>query len=628
MSHLTIISNTAMKLHLLLRPLLLISFIICYFNLSAQQNKITVKSPDQNVVATVFTANGSLQYAVQYRGQPVLEPSRMGLFIDSTAYAGSGKLVSSKSKLIQERFAWRGNHSTAQHYATAATIHTNRTSTVNQLVIEMQVFNNGVAFRYLMPYRRGATLNHELTTFAVPEQAQVWWQGDVQNYEGEYKQNKPAEIKTGQAIGLPLTMVLPHQQCYAAIVEADVNHYAGMHLEATGSNAFHASLDGKVKLTGNIKTPWRIITIGRDLDALVNNDIIASLSPKPDPALFPKGFNTDWIKPGKSVWSWMTDNRSVTPENMRRFSDLASQCGIPYNLVDDGWGRWQQPGKDKWQMMRDLVDYSAAKKVKIWVWAAYPDNNGIPGLKDSVYMMDFFRKCHETGIVGVKIDFMSSETQAMMDFYNRASREAAKLQLMIDFHGAGKPSGQSRTWPNELSREAVRGLEYSDGTDYPTHNTIIPFTRYLAGHGDYTPLSMDKFVSSTTLAHQVATVVTFTSPFLCLGVDPAKLLKSEALPFVQAIPSVWDETRVLPASAIGEVCVMARRSGTTWFLAVLNNKQTRTLSIPLSFLNKANYSCKVIGNITAANSKTVNSKDKFTVNLTSGDGLVAIFRPR
>ncbi|MBS7566858.1 glycoside hydrolase family 97 catalytic domain-containing protein [Mucilaginibacter sp. Bleaf8] len=576
-------------------------------------------------------SKGVLQYKVLNKGQTVIEPSRMGLLVDSVEYGRSGALFPSKITNIQKRFAWRGVHNVASYHATSATVKVGGKYAGNDWTIDVQVFDEGVAFRYIIPHRGTATVTRELTSFTVPGQSEAWWQGDIQNYEGEYTKSKPSAIKKGQPVGLPFTLVLPQKQGYAAIAEADVNNYAGMHLQATGSNTFQTTLDGDVTLTGNMKTPWRIISIGQDLNALVNNDMIAALSPKPDPALFPKGFDTEWIKPGKSVWSWMTANRAVTPENMRKFSDMAARCDIPYNLVDDGWGKWREPGKDEWQILKELVDYSAAKNVKIWVWAAYPDNNGIRGLKDSVYLLSFFKKCRETGVAGVKIDFMSSESQSMVEFYNRASREAALQQLMIDFHGASKPSGQSRTWPNELSREAVRGLEYSDDTDWPTHNTIIPFTRYLAGHGDYTPLSTAKFVSSTTLAHQVATMITFTSPFLCLGVDPGDLLKSEALPFVRTIPSVWDKTVVLPPSAIGEVCVMARRSGTKWFLAVLNNKQAKKISVPLSFLGTKSFSCQPLGDkvITSRISgKAISGKSNIAIALNSGDGFVAVFERR
>lgn len=612
-----------------IRSLLLAGIILICNSAQAQVNRFTIKSPDKKIAATLIRNNGTLQYQVLYNGKTVIAPSPLGLVINHKEISGSKALYPSKVIVINNSFPWRGVRSVAHHHATSTSIRVAADKIGEGFTMDVQVFNDGVAFRYRVPSKGWSKIARELTGFSVPQNSTAWWQGDIHNYEGEYKASKPASIKSGQTIGMPVTLELPGIG-YAAITEANVNNFAGMHLVADGSSILHTALDGDVTLNGDVVTPWRVIIIGPDLNTLVNSDIIASLSPKADPKIFPKGFATEWIKPGKSVWSWMTATRAVTPENMRKFSDLASQCGIPYNLVDDGWGKWHEDGKDSWQVLKDLVDYSAKKHVRIWVWAAYPDNNGLPGLRDSAYMKSFLKKCHETGVAGVKIDFMSSESQELVAFYEHASREAAKLKLMIDFHGAGKPSGQSRTWPNELTREAVRGLEYSEDTDWPTHNTIIPFTRYLAGHGDYTPLSTAKFVSSTTLAHQVATMVTFTSPFLCLGVDPAELLKSEALPFVKSIPSIWDETVVLPQSAIGKMSVIARRSGTKWILAILNNKDARSISVRLSFLGTKSYTCKLLGDgklVNKANGNKATGKDSFAVSLTSGDGLVAIFEP-
>ncbi|MGH2624886.1 MAG: glycoside hydrolase family 97 catalytic domain-containing protein, partial [Sphingobacterium sp.] len=335
-------------------------------------------------------------------------------------------------------------------------------------------------------------------------------------------------------------------------------------------------------------TAWRIIEFGKDLNALVNNDLISAVSRPYNKELFPDGLQTDWIKPGKSVWSWLSGNRSVTLDNMKQFVDQASELGIPYNLVDEGWGKWQVAGKTKWDLIRELVDYARPKNVGIWVWKAYPDRNGIPGLKEATAREAFFKECHEAGVVGVKIDFFDGESQEIIRFYEDALKDAAKYHILVDFHGADKPIGLDRTYPNELSREAIRGLE--NQTDWPGHNTTLPFTRYLAGHGDYTPLSFRDIVKGTTLSHQVATVALFNSAFMCLAVNPATLLSSNVLPMVKSIPVSWDETIVLPQSKIGDLVVFARRKGKDWFLCVLNGQKTkRSLTVDLSFLKGKSY---------------------------------------
>jgi alpha-glucosidase len=589
---------------------------------------ITVKSPDSRLQFSMRIENHKATYSIKTDGKSVIESSEVGLAVSGVKYGEARRLSLGKKSVIKKAFAWRGVHRKAVHYANSAVVTVTAPTAKRNFNMEVQVFNDGVAFRYNIPSHSAGTVESELTEFVLPENTMSWWQDDLKNYEGRYRRTTLAAIKDNQAIGLPITFQVPDGS-YVAINEAGLEDFAGVHLVKTTATCFNAVLAGQVKQSGKILSPWRVIQVSNSLDKLVNSDIIASLSAPPDKKLFPQGFATPWIKPGKSVWSWMTPNRSVTPENMRKFTDLAAELGIPYNLVDDGWGKWKDGDKDHWQLMKELVSYSKSKNVNIWVWAAYPDNNGLKGLADSTYMADFFKRCKDIGIVGLKVDFMSSETQDMMAFYRRALKEAAKLKLMLDFHGVNKPTGLSRTWPNEMTREAVRGLEYEEGTDYAEHNTILPFTRYLAGPGDYTPLSFQPYVAKTTLAHQVATSVIFTSPLLVLGADPETLLKSASLDFVKQIPSVWDQTVVLPFSKIGEVAGFARRSGNTWYVAVMNNKEKRSISLPLSFLpaGKYNYSSLSDDSDKANKSgRSISASDKLDISLASGGGFIAVFK--
>jgi alpha-glucosidase len=589
---------------------------------------IAVKSPDRRLEFSMRIENHKATYSIKTDGKSVIESSEVGLALSGVKYGEARRLSLGKQTVIKKAFAWRGVHSKAVHYANSAVVTVTAPTAKRNFNIEVQVFNDGVAFRYNIPLHSAGSVESELTQFVLPENTISWWQDDLKNYEGRYRRTTLAAIKDNQVIGLPITFQVPDGS-YVAINEAGLEDFAGVHLVKTAANSFNAVLAGQVKQSGKILSPWRVIQVSNSLDKLVNSDIIASLSAPPDKKLFPQGFATSWIKPGKSVWSWMTQNRSVTPENMRKFTDLAAELGIPYNLVDDGWGKWKDGEKDHWQLMKELVTYSKSKNVNIWVWAAYPDNNGLKGLADSTYMADFFKRCKDIGIVGLKVDFMSSETQDMMAFYRRALKEAAKLKLMLDFHGVNKPTGLSRTWPNEMTREAVRGLEYEEGTDYAEHNTILPFTRYLAGPGDYTPLSFQPYVSKTTLAHQVATSVIFTSPLLVLGADPETLLKSASLDFVKQIPSVWDQTVVLPFSKIGEVAGFARRSGNTWFVAVMNNKEKRSVSLPLSFLPAGKYNYSLLSDDSDKANKSgrsISASDKLDISLASGGGFIAVFK--
>ncbi|MBC7720711.1 MAG: glycoside hydrolase family 97 catalytic domain-containing protein, partial [Pedobacter sp.] len=426
---------------------------------------------------------------------------------------------------------------------------------------------------------------------------------------------------------------LPNSKGFAAITEGGLTDFAGMSLIVNKSGVLQANLTGKTKKFGVIETPWRIIEIGKDLNTLVNCDIIANVSPSFDKKLFPQGYNTYWVKPGRSVWSWLAGRGGVTLENMKKFTDLAADLGFEYNLVDEGWGNWKDSinHKDSWSMMKELVDYSAAKGVKIWVWKAYPNRKGIPGIKDATQRKIFFQKCKDLGIVGMKVDFFDSEAQEIIQFYQAALKDAADYHLMLDFHGANKPTGEARTFPNEMSREAIRGME--NRPPWAASNTILPFTRYLAGHADYTPVHFGDRLGEVSWAHHIATAVIFTSPFLCMGADPQSIIDNPCKSMIQSIPPVWDETIVLPESKIGELVLYARRKGTTWFLAAISsNKSVTNISVNVgSFLKKGNYSLSVVKDDASKQANailetsTITAINNINITLNANGGFVGRF---
>lgn len=598
------------------------------YQLYAQIGQATISSPDGLITMKLSVKDQQLYYQVAYNHKPIIEPSVLWLTVNNKAESGVTALGAVKKTVINETYAWRGVHSKAVNHCIDAVIDIK--STGASFKLETRVFNNGVAFRYLLPSSGNSEINADNTSFTIPAGSTVWSQGDIGNYEGKYQQQTIEDVKNGEMVGPPLTIKLPNNAGYAAITEGGVTDFAGMSLKSIGNRTYKANLTGITHISGNIQTPWRIIEIGKDLNTLVNCDIIANVSPKPDKVLFPEGFATNWIKPGKSVWSWLAGNGGVTFENMKKYSKWAGELGIEYNLVDEGWSRWQEGDKDKWTLLKELVDYSNEQHVKVWVWKAYPNRNGVPGLKDPKARWEFFNQCKQAGVVGLKIDFFDTESQEILSFYQAALRDAAKLHLMIDFHGADKPTGQSRTWPNEMTREGIRGLE--NKSSWARHNATLPFTRYLAGHGDYTPLSFrQNLIKGTTLTYQVATVLTFTSPFLCLAVNPEELLTSPAKKIITSMPTTWDETIVLPQSEVGEIAVYARRKGNAWYLSAINGETVKDLKIDLSFLGKSHYRATVMEDDkdspekAVITSKNYTGTNKIAFSLQPGGGFAAEF---
>ena len=584
-----------------------------------------IKSPNGLLVLTVNSIEGHLTYDVNFKGKTVIEQSILGLKSVSKEIGKNVVLDTYETYKIDETYTGRGVHSVAINRCNGARININENNT--KWILDVRIFNNGVAFRYLLDVQKNDSIIADNTTFKIPTGSTVWSQNNITTYERKYKNQLIDTIKNGEIAGPPITVQLKNGNGYVSITEAGLVNFAGMSLISDGKRSYTANLTGKVSVNDHVQSPWRVIMIGPNLNSLVNNDMVPNLSPKPDVSLFPKGFDTEWIKPGRSVWSWLAEKRELKLENMKEFSKMASELGFEYNLVDEGWGNWKEDGKDQWDLLRELVDYSKPLGVKIWVWKAYPDRKGIAGIKDSLSRREFFKKCKAVGVVGLKIDFFDSEKQEVIDFYQNALRDAAKCQLMLNFHGANKPTGESRTFPNEMTREGIRGLENQPPWAY--QNTVLPFTRYLAGHADFTPVHFGKRIGETSWAHQMASAVVFTSPLLVYGADPKSMLENPFVYLIKSIPTTWDETIVLPQSAIGELALFARRKGNTWFVAALNGTTAREVKIKLSFLANGKYNANIAcddknNQHTARKENLILSNNNYLIlNLNASGGFVA-----
>lgn len=610
---------------------IILSALINTTHLFAQSNKTSiVTSPNGQIKIKISTVNNLLSYVVTYKNMPVIMPSALGLVINGKTYGSAKQLGTVKAYTINESYGVNGVHNIAINHCNGSKI--GIVSGNAPFTLDVRAYNDGIAFKYIIVNKGDGVISKDNTEFKIPTGTKVWSQSNIKYYEGSYKQKDIAEFKAGDLAGPPATFELAGNKGYIAITEGGLADFAGMSLMATGDNGFTANLTGDTKRSGNFDSPWRIIEIGADLNTLVNCDIVTNVSAAPDPKLFPQGNLTKWVKPGRSVWSWLAEKQAITLDNMKHFSDLAAELGFEYNLVDEGWGDWKDGTRDKWAMMKELVDYSTKKGVKVWVWKAYPDRNGIDGINTPEKRRDFFKKCKELGIAGLKVDFFDSEAQEITAFYRDALKDAANYQLMMDFHGANKPTGENRTWPNELTREAIRGLE--NHAPWAAGNVTLPFTRFLAGPADFTPIHFGNKMGEVSWAHHVATMVVFTSPLMCLGADPQSILDNPCKSMIQQIPPTWDQTIVLPQSKIGETALFARRKGTTWFVAGLNGtSDTKSLSIALSFLKKGKYAITVLKDMPNTQASVVIENSKLSagqvmnVNMNKAGGFVMKLEP-
>lgn len=569
---------------------------------------LEIASPDAGVK---FLLNpderGNLRYAVQAAGRTRLEPARAGILVDGRDLGAGVELGTPATRQVFETFAWRGHKARATNHCTVAEIPVRLRDGGPAWTLEARVFNDGAAFRYRVPGEGNRRIAGETTTWQLPADATLWLQTDTDDYEGVYHARRadqvPLEEKAGEQtravhLGPPVTVVYPDGG-YGLITEAALFRYSGLTLRPEGGARFRAAFEDDPDgwdHAGPIVSPWRVIVLTHDLNGLVNSDVVPALCDPPDPELFPEGMNTSWLRPGKAPCTWMVfGNDGAQWDKQRWFVDMAAATGCEYLLVDAGWRSerwgWLKDGGDVWARAAELVRYAEARGVGIVLWHAYPEGrDDSPGLTTVEAREELFRRCREAGVRGVKIDFFNSESRATIEAYEDLLRRAAKYQLLVNFHGANKPTGEARTWPNEITREGIREQEYVLWDVLPlSHYGALPFTRLAVGHADFLPGYLQaRHLKNTTQVFQMAAVVVFSSPFLCWPDHPEAYLDSPWLSFVRTVPVTWDETRVLPGSAIGETVILARRRSEAWYLAVLNCRdQTRTLELDLTSLNLA-----------------------------------------
>jgi alpha-glucosidase len=609
---------------------------------ASASDDIKVTSPDGNVQFRLVTRSESrVGYQVLFKHKLVIETSALGITIDGTELGRGVTIGKAEPHQLNEKYPWLGVHALAINHCNGAKIALRHTQSDLTYAVEVRAFNDGVAFRYVVGGDGKPRVPDEGTSFVIPAGSVVWYHDFEGHYEGVHARKEIDQVQSGDWAAPPLTIKLPDSLGYASITEAALINYSGLALQTDGDRVFKArlghaapvsypfrlryGLDEAKRLAqpaaviGTITSPWRVIMVGADLNTLVNCDIVHSLSPPPDPKLFPKGAHTEWIKPGRCVWKYL-DGGVSSLEGMKEFSNLAGQLGFEYNVVEGFWQKWTE---DK---LRELVTYSKARGVGIWLW------KHSKLIRDPAERRKFFQHCQDVGVVGVKLDFYDHEAKELIDLYQATLKDAAEFKLMVDFHGANKPAGEARTWPNEMTREGIYGLEHRRLESWARHNTTIPFTRMLAGHADYTPVHFGDRRRETSWAHQIASAAIITSPVTLYGAHPKNILDNPGADVIKSMPTVWDETIALSMCEIGEVAAFARRRGDSWFLAIMNGPKGRTLQIPLSFLGRGKYQALTLRDqpdqpaAMRTGNSTVGRNDSLTIEMRPAGGFVGRFR--
>ncbi|CAA6692416.1 MULTISPECIES: glycoside hydrolase family 97 protein [unclassified Lentimonas] len=576
-------------------------------------------SPAGNVVTKVML-NGDQQpvYSISFKGTTIVEPSELGIIVDGVNLGVGVTIGEPVHSTSDTTYVSRGNDTEARDHYNLYTFPVQHTASGREYSLEFRLYDDGVAYRYIVPGSGVQRVGGESSSWKILAGAKTWyferltpgWK--LKSYAGTWltvpvgKLHTATPKKVGPIQGTPLIFDLPDDLGYAVVTKAATYNYSGMRLEAVGDRTLVANFtegaDG-FDVDGMITTPWRVTMLADDLNELVNSDLIENLNPAPDPELFA---DTSYIKPGRSAWSWETRGLDSV-ETQAEFIQLAGEMGFEYSTVDDGWKEWENP----WGTMKSLCDLGRPLGVGVFLWVHSNDIDD--PANDYQEMRDYFDKVAAAGSVGLKIDFMNGETKVLVDFEIAVLKNAAMRKLLINFHGCHAATGEARTYPNEVTREGIRGIEvnkHKEGQLPASHNAALTFTRFVVGQGDYTPILYTN-PGPTTCAHQFATLVTFYSPLQTYAEHPATMMHAsklkDAFPVMQVIPTVWDETIVLPESEIGVLTAMARRSGEDWFVGVVNGAGQRDYTLDLSFLPAGDYEVEMVSDDLAAEPVDVTS---------------------
>ncbi len=628
--------------------------------LRSNAQNISVKSPDDNIVITISN-DDKLSYSVTYRGQIIINPSQLGFELkDELAVTGNFMIVDQSVKKFDETWipVVKSKHEKIiNRYNELQLILKEKSGPMRQMEFFVRAYNDGAAFRYKLS--RSAKVGDrqivkELTTFSIQGDPKAWiveYNGYSSSNEAEFFEHPLSYLNEKSVAGMPLLMEYGNN-CWVAITEAKIDNYAAFYI---GTNGFTNQLTTrlvpvpgepetgvKVRFDDEVYTPWRVLMIGETPGTLIESEIIQNLN---DPCVIK---DPSWIKPGMSAWDhWWSGEVKMEMPVIKQFIDLAAEMGWPYMLVDWQWyGKFNSPEADitKWAPqinIPEIISYARSKNVKILLWLYSSDVNRNSAFKTA------FPLYEKWGVAGIKIDFMDRDDQQMVNWYHDIIKCAAENHLLVDFHGAYKPDGIIRTWPNMITREGVMGAEYYKFSNKmsPEHNIKLAFTRMLAGQMDYTPggflnVTKEQFKQQTpaivwnTRAAELSKFVIYESPLTVVCDHPDNILNKDGADFLKIVPTVWDDIKFISGYP-GDFVAIAKRSGEVWFVGAMNNSIGKTIELKLDFLPAGNYEALTWADTKNSDkdpkelkkaTQTVKSGERIKITMSKNGGFVAVIK--
>lgn len=662
----------------------------CLMAMSISATNYEVSSPNGKVKVSV-SAEETIKWSVNYNGKMVLLPSEINIQLqqgDKTM--GLGKVGKVTKKQIRGSFENPFyKKSTIKDDYGQLLMYTNQ-----KMTIEVRAYDDGAAYRLISTHTKPTVVKNEIAEycFDADYQAFVPYVNDTRggerfcySFESYYDEQPLSKMFVDSLAITPLAVCLPDGM-KAIVMDAGVENYPGMFLKSSKLKVKNSKLvaefapypieqeiggydrlnlvptkrvDYIAQLNGRQSLPWRAVVITEKDADILNCDMAQRLAPSC------RINDTSWIHPGKVAWDWW-NNLNITGVDFKSgmntdtylyYIDFAAKNKIEYIIIDEGWS-----GKESLTAnlnpeidLQRLIAHGQEKGVGIILWSSWRNligNNPLGGNAVSEQVMKHYA---DMGIKGFKVDFFDRDDQQVIASAYQLAECAARYHLVLDYHGL-KPFGIQRAYPNIFNFEGVKGLENSkweprvgDGPlhDQPHYDVTAPYLRMLAGPMDYTPGAMsnamkDSFfgnndhpMSQGTRVHQMAMYITFEAPLQMLADSPTKYMQNqECTNFIAQIPTTFDETIALDGQ-LGQYTLIARRKGSTWYVAAMTDWTPRDLTVNLSFLSSGQHHAVIFTDGVNATkeatdykriNKTVNNSDCFPVHLSSGGGWVAIIQ--
>ena len=621
-----------------------------------------LSSPNGHIQIKI-QAGERITYDIAVNSKTVIRNATLALDIDHTNIGTNPKVNGTKNDTVERDIECPVPQKSAKIHEAYKEL---RLEMAGNYAVVFRAYNEGVAYRFettlsqnaVKVYNEDVSLNFagdynvyypkEESFFSHNEREFLYVA--LKNIPATSIASLPAVVDTGEGIKL-------------IIGESDVDDYPGLWLHGNSNNSLSGTFphyplkedarndrDIRVAETadyiadtkGTRTFPWRILGIAENDGALITNQLVYLLA-KPSQLQ-----DTSWIKPGKVAWDWYNANNiwgvdfksGINTQTYKYYIDFASKYGIQYIILDEGWYKLGNVLQVVPEMnVEELVAYGKQKNVGIILWVVW---KSFDNQFDAA-----FDQYSKWGIKGLKIDFMQRDDQPVMNFYQRVLREAAKRKMLVDFHGGIRPATMTRTWPNLINTEGVRGLEQNKWSKYsnPEHNVTLPFTRMFLGPLDYTPGAMvnsgleknfqavfERPMSLGTRCHQLAMYVVYEAPLQMLADSPSRYLREpEIMQLLAPMPTTWDETKVLDAK-MADYVVIARRHGRDWYIGAMTDWDPRDLNIDLSFLPAGNFEMDAyqdganadrLGSDYKKVTSTVTNKSKVTIKMARGGGWAA-----